>query len=89
MGPLVEAFARYGGTRKAFCAEHGIAVHVLDYWRRRLAEAPLPGGGFIELEAPGPAPAPGIEVHYPSGVKVLLPAGTPAAFLRGLIDPGR
>jgi transposase-like protein len=31
---IVEGFAKSGLTRREYCARHGIAVTMLDYWRR-------------------------------------------------------
>jgi transposase-like protein len=31
---IVEEFAKSGMTRREYCAEHGVAMTTLDYWRR-------------------------------------------------------
>jgi transposase-like protein len=31
---IVEGFAKSGLTRRAYCAQHGVAMTTLDYWRR-------------------------------------------------------
>jgi hypothetical protein len=31
---LVERFAKSGMTRREYCAQHGVAMTTLDYWRR-------------------------------------------------------
>lgn len=36
---LVSEFERSGLRRKEFCAARGLAVHTLDAWRRRVAQA--------------------------------------------------
>ena len=36
---LVSEFAQSGLKRKEFCAAHGLSVHTLDAWRRRMAES--------------------------------------------------
>ncbi len=36
---LVAEFERSGLRRKEFCAAHGLKVHTLDAWRRRVAES--------------------------------------------------
>lgn len=36
---LVSEFERSGQRRKEFCAAHGLAVHTLDAWRRRVAQS--------------------------------------------------
>jgi len=35
---LVSEFERSGLRRKEFCAAHGLSVHALDAWRKRIAE---------------------------------------------------
>lgn len=37
MGRLVSEFEQSGLKRKEFCAVHGLSVHTLDAWRRRIA----------------------------------------------------
>lgn len=32
---LIEGYAASGMTRREYCAQHGIAVSTLDYWRSR------------------------------------------------------
>jgi transposase-like protein len=32
---LIEGYAASGMTRRAYCAQHGIAVSTLDYWRHK------------------------------------------------------
>ena len=36
---LVSEFERSGLRRKEFCAAHGLSVHTLDAWRRRIADS--------------------------------------------------
>jgi transposase-like protein len=31
---IVEGFAKSGMTRREYCAEHGVGISTLDYWRR-------------------------------------------------------
>ena len=31
---IVEGFAKSGMTRREYCAEHGMGISTLDYWRR-------------------------------------------------------
>jgi hypothetical protein len=38
-GRLVSEFEQSGLRRKEFCAAHGLSVHTLDAWRRRIAES--------------------------------------------------
>ncbi len=40
MRAMVAEYEASGLPRRAFCAEHGLAVTTLDYWRRELANRP-------------------------------------------------
>jgi transposase-like protein len=48
---LVAAYERRTVTRRAFCADAGVAPSTLDYWRRKLKDEGSAGAGFIELAA--------------------------------------
>jgi len=84
---LVSEFEQSGLRRKEFCAAHGLSVHSLDAWRRRIA-----GSGSGEEIVPveivedrragmGSKPAGGVERH--GQFRVLLALG-----LRIEVDPG-
>ncbi len=87
MYPLVESYLRDHKTQKAFCAEHGISVAMLNYWlvkyRREAHQKP---GVFIEI-LPGAAPQEQalLEVVYPHGVRLRLFAPVEPSFLAPLI----
>jgi len=36
----VESHKKSGLTRKAYCREHRLNIHTLDYWRKRLKQGP-------------------------------------------------
>lgn len=68
----VAAWQQSGKSRKAYCTEHGLAVSTLDYWcGRGRGGGGRRGFAAVELAAP-----PGMELHYPNGVRMVLPAGT-------------
>lgn len=85
--PIVERWLnKEEGSKKETCANHGIAIHVFDYWLRKYRnEKPalndnIKGtkdniGGFIpiEINSPSHLPAEKIEIHYPNGISVHLP----------------
>jgi hypothetical protein len=68
----VAAWQQSGQSRKAYCAEHGLAINTLHHWCARSRRAG-PRTGFSPVEVTAP---PGLELHYPNGVRLLLPAGT-------------
>lgn len=67
MAQLIEAQAKSGLSKKAFCAEHDIALAKFYYWQRRLSqeeqEPPAPSG-FTPLSV---CPAADLELRLPSG----------------------
>ena len=84
---LVSEFEQSGLRRKEFCAAHGLSMHTLDAWRRRIAQC-----GNREKIVPveivedrragmGSKPAGGVERH--GQFRVLLAPG-----LRIEVDPG-
>jgi len=68
----VAAQERSGTSRQVYCAEHGLTLHVLNYWcAKRRKSSPL--GGFAEVQV---GTSTTLELHYPNGVRLLLPANT-------------
>ena len=67
----VAAWKSSGKRRKSYCEEQGLNPHTMAYWcaKARIAEVPS-GFAPVELVAGG-----GIEVCYPNGVRLVLPAG--------------
>ena len=63
-----------GTSRKAYCEQHAMKLHVLNYWcAKRKGAATAINGGFAELQV-GSSTA--LELHYPNGVRLLLPVNT-------------
>ena len=86
MRPIVESYAQYRGSKKAFCREHGLAIHTLDYWRRKFSEPSVKASAFVALELSGASSERSIELHYPNGVRAVLPMETPVELLQNLIS---
>ncbi len=94
----VLAWERSGLSRRAWCARHGVNLHTLDYWRRRLrddapmrARAPARAGLMpLRVAAPAqraaPAPTAGvIEVLLPGGIGLRVPAAMDADQVAALV----
>jgi len=84
MFPVVEAWQHSGLSKKSFCKEQGIVKSVFFYWCKKYREE-NESGGFIPLNSGvSHAIAPGysIEIQYPNGVVLKLPANTPASLIR-------
>jgi hypothetical protein len=84
MFPMVELWQHSGLSKKRFCEEKGIVKSVFHYWYKKYREEDGQGG-FIPLIADTPhsgIQGPSIEVQYPNGVVLKLPASTPASLVR-------
>ena len=71
----VAAWKASGMSRKQYCIEHGLNPHTMNYWCAKARHGKL-AGGFVPLEV---GDSDGLEVRYPNGVRLLLPAGTSMA----------
>lgn len=69
----VAAQEQSGTSRKAYCAAHGLNLHVLNYWCTKSKKNGAARPGFAQVEL---STATGLELHYPNGVRLLLPANT-------------
>jgi len=84
MFPIVESWQQSGLSKKTFCEEQGIVKSVFFYWCKKYREE-NEQGGFVPLTTGGPhafAQSHFIEVQYPNGVVLRLPASTPANLIR-------
>jgi transposase-like protein len=86
MRPIVEAYGRHEGSKRAFCQEQGIAAHTLDYWRRKLKETEPNSSGFVKLEIASRVTEQCIELFYPNGVRAIVPTGVPIPVLSSLLN---
>ncbi len=94
MFPLVEAYRNSEQTQIQFCQDHDLSVAVLGYWLRKYEAAAEPvaeevpsGTAWVEL-TPSAQAAPGaaaLELIYPNGVRLRLPAGVAVAYVHQLI----
>jgi hypothetical protein len=71
----VAAWKNSGKSCKSYCTEQGLNPHTMAYWCAKAGRVDAPSGfAPVELVAGG-----GIEVCYPNGVRLVLPAGMPMA----------
>ena len=94
---LVSDFDQSGLRRKEFCAVHGLSVHTLDAWRRRIAESgsdeKIVPVEIVEGRAAGLAPKQAgnvgrsgqFRVVLADGVRIEIEHGFDAPELRRLI----
>jgi transposase-like protein len=83
MRPVIKDWELSGQTKKDYCQQHGISIPVFYYWYKRYRQEDT-AGGFIPVVLNG-KPIDHIEVRYPNGVTIKLPANTSLATLRTYI----
>ena len=84
MFELMVEWESSGLTRQEFCEERGIKLSNFSYWRTRYrqSKSASESGSFVSVK---PALPVSIELIYPNGVKVVLPAKTDQVTLSSLI----
>ena len=85
MFALMSLWESSGLTRQEFCKEHEIKLSNFSYWRTRYRKSQTASGSenFIKVK---PVLATSIELIYPNGVKMVLPANSDIATLSALIN---
>lgn len=75
MRPLVSGYEKYSGTKKAYCIEHGLNPHTLDYWRNRIRtldkKSKQPANKFIAVPPPSYTDMPSMSSLSSTAVKVV------------------
>ena len=84
MLPYIKEWESSGQTKKAFCQQRGIAPSVFHYWYKRYRQENMPEG-FIQISTDSIGQPPQMEVHYPNGVSIKLPANISLTLLRQYI----
>jgi len=75
MSAILTAYANRSGSKKEFCSEHQIAMHTLDYWRRKLSPAPTntsSTNNFVAVELDSPPIGMGYELCFPNGNRLKM-----------------
>ena len=92
MFPLVEAYLASAQTQIQFCQDHDLSVAVLGYWLRKyeaaaepLAEKAPTGAAWVELTPAAVSGEAALELLYPNGVRLRVPAGVEVAYVHQLI----
>lgn len=88
MARLVAQWQRSGVSGARFGRRHGVSGWSLWYWRRKLAHedrGASTAAPFVAVHVkPDPEPSP-IAIVLPDGVRVVVQAGTPVAFVREVV----
>jgi transposase-like protein len=85
---LVQEFEQSGKSRKAFCLAHGIAVHTLDYYRRKHSKQVRPETTqllAVELVGTVPKHDSALRVELGNGRRIAVEQGFDAMLLKRLI----
>lgn len=79
---LIEQWQNSGKTQQIFCQEHDLTYTTFYYWLRRYRRQ-LEENSFIPIEISSGSH---IEIRYPGGVILQLPAATRLATLKQLLS---
>mgnify|MGYP001800267115 CR=1 FL=1 len=84
MFALMAQWESSGLTRQQFCKEHGVKLGNFSYWRTRYlrSKSSKKPENFVKVT---PIQATSIELIYPNGVKIVLPADSDSGTLSSLI----
>jgi hypothetical protein len=76
-----------GISKRDYCEQHGLGYHTFLYWIAKLSPPADSSGTFSEIALnPDASPSPAqIEIEYPSGTRIRLHGGFPAAFVKSLL----
>ena len=87
---MIEDWQRSGVSKKEFCKTRQIAEWKFYYWLKQYKEKDQNSTGHFvpvktERVTQTQAIATGIEIQYPNGVKLVLPAGTGIQVIRTMV----
>ena len=81
MYALIEQWESSELTINNFCKQHEVKYATFHYWRKKRQGS---RSGFVALQPPAHTESQ-MELHYPNGVRLLIPADTSLPALRQLI----
>jgi len=84
---LVGQWDREKESRHSFCQRHNITIHSFGYWRTKYLKQQKPSGSFTQLPA-ATTQTNQLEIHFPNGIRVLVPSGSDMAMVAHLISLG-
>jgi transposase-like protein len=79
---LIGRWHESGKTQQAFCQEHDITFSTFYYWLRRYRRG-LDENSFLPVEI---SPGSNIEIRYPDGVILQIPASVKLSTLKQLLN---
>ena len=86
----IDAYKTSGLTRKAYCRKHRLNIHQMDYWRKRLKEAPAVSNppkqdDFIQVQVKEDIPADSCIKLHVGQVSVEVSAGFDPVHLKNIL----
>ena len=91
MFQLIGEWEQSGESQTSFCKNKNVSFHTFYYWLRRYKDQPPvtpTSKTFIPVTIPvnEKASGNGIEIHYPNGVRVVLPKNSDLSIVRTFIN---
>lgn len=83
MAAIVSDWQTSGLSQVEYASMHGFKLTTFRYWVSKHKQTGSNRPDFIQIGGPVAA---SIHIRYPHGVELVLPAQTPAGFLRSLIN---
>ena len=83
MTQLVEQWQQSGQSQKSFAEAQGVKLFTLRYWIKKQRTQDNHTAAFIQL---GSQATNGINIRYPNGAELQLPATTPLSTLKVLLN---
>ena len=84
MQTLANGWRESGMTQFCYASENNISVHTLKYWLYKGRPKSKSSGSFVQLKSLTTAQE--YIIRYPNGIELKLPYGTPAEYIRALIN---
>ena len=79
---IISQHANSGISVADFCQQHQIAEHTFYYWRKKFSDKPATTLHPILLQETTPNQTASVNVHFPNGLRIELPAALPLGQLQ-------
>ena len=91
MFQLIEEWEQSGESQTSFCKNKNVSFHTFYYWLRRYKDQPqgtTTSKAFIPVTIPVNKKTSNneIEIHYPNGVRIVLPKNSDLSMVRTFIN---
>ena len=83
MYSMVEQWQQSGLYQSVFSGQQGISIQKLRYWISKYRREMSPEPAFVQINCPSHQ---GINIRYPNGVELSLPAQVSVSVIRSLIQ---